>query len=117
MGRTIVTGTAGFVAANEGNFGLVNVDINSSTAAVSNRAYWCDTSGTAFTLTLPANPVMGDTIRIIDVGMAFDTNNLTIARNGNVIMGDAANMTVSTEGAAFDLVFYNVSKGWRVFTV
>jgi len=26
-------------------------------------------------------------------------------------------MTVNTEGAAFDLVFYDNSSGWRVFTV
>ena len=47
----------------------------------------------------------------------FDTNNLTVDRNGHVIMGAADNLVVSTEGAAFDLVYYDSSKGWRIYTI
>jgi hypothetical protein len=32
-------------------------------------------------------------------------------------MGAADNLTVSTEGAAFDLIYYNATFGWRIFTI
>ena len=55
------------------------------------------------TVALPASPNKGDTVRIFDVAKTFDSNSLTIARNGK-LMGDASDMTVGAEGAAFDLV-------------
>ena len=51
------------------------------------------------------------------VSDTFDSNALTIGRNGNPIMGDAADMVVSTEGAAFELVFYDGTQGWRIITI
>jgi len=32
-------------------------------------------------------------------------------------MGAADNLTVNTEGAAFNLVYYNATYGWRILTV
>ena len=97
--------------------GLQNVDVTSTYTASSFQTVWCNTSGGGFTVTLPAAPNKGDTIRFFDVAKTFDSNNLTIGRNGKPIMGDSSDMTVNTEGAAFDLVFYDNSSGWRVFTV
>ena len=94
-----------------------NVDATSNITASNKQQIFCNTSGGAFTVTLPAAPVKGDSIRIFDVANTFDTQNLTVARNGNPIMGDAANLTVSTEGAAFELVFYDGTRGWRIITV
>jgi len=96
---------------------LPNVEVTANSTADSNKAYWVDTNGGAVNLTLPPNPVMGDIVRIFDVRNTFDSNNLTIVRNGNPIMGTTDNMTVNTEGAAFELVFYNTTYGWRVFTI
>lgn len=92
-------------------------EISSNTTAVAGRYYFVNTTSGAVTLTLPASATMGDTVRIIDGANTFDTNNLTIARNGHVIMGDAANMTVDTEGASFDLVYYNSTHGWKLFSI
>ena len=97
--------------------GLQNVDANSNYSANAYEQIWANTNGGGFTVTLPASPNKGDTVRIFDVAKTFDSNNLTIARNGKLIMGDAADMTVGAEGAAFDLVFYNDTYGWRLFTV
>jgi hypothetical protein len=99
------------------SFGLTNTTVSSSTTTSSNTLNWCDTTSAGFTLTLPASPIQGDIVRIVDISSTFNTNNLTVGRNGNLIQGDAANMTVATQGAAFDLIYYNVAKGWRIFTI
>ena len=54
------------------------------------RGYFVDTSSSAITATLPASPTAGDTVRFIDLSATFDTNNLTVARNGKKIQGDAS---------------------------
>ena len=94
-----------------------NVDATGAVTAANRQQIWCNTSGGAFTVTLPASPVKGDSIRIFDSHNAFNSNNLTIGRNGNPIMGDAADLVVSTQGAAFELVFYDGTQGWRIITV
>jgi len=78
----------------------------------SSRGYFVDTSGGAVTATLPASPTAGDTVRFIDLSATFDTNNLTVARNGKKIQGDASDMTVATERAGFALVFSGDTQGW-----
>jgi len=97
--------------------GLQNVDVNTTYSAGVFQTLWCDTSSSGFTVTLPATPNKGDTVRFLDVAKTFDSNTLTIGRNGKLIMGDAADLTVTTEGAAFDLIFYNDTYGWRIFNV
>jgi hypothetical protein len=92
-------------------------EISGNTTAVAGRYYFINTTSGAVTLTLPASATMGDTVRIIDGSNTFDTNNLTIGRNSHKIMGDSADMTVDTEGAAFDLVYYNSTHGWKLFSV
>ena len=92
-------------------------EISGNTTAVAGRYYFVNTSSAAVTLTLPASATMGDTVRVIDGANSFDTNNLTIGRNSHKIMGDSADMTVATEGAAFDLVYYNSTHGWKLFSV
>jgi hypothetical protein len=46
------------------------------------NGYFCNTTGGAFTVTLPTAPTIGDFISFIDYAGTFDTNNLTIGRNG-----------------------------------
>ena len=68
--------------------------------------------GSAVTITLPASPSVGSEVTFIDSGANFASNNLTIARNSSNILGAASNLTVSTNGSAFTLVFVNATRGW-----
>lgn len=90
---------------------------SSSFSAVAFGGYFVNTSGGAVTATLPSTPAVGDTIRFLDVAKTFDTSTFTVGRNGNLIQGDAADMTVTTEGAAFELIWSGATFGWRIFTV
>ncbi len=80
--------------------------------AVAGEGYFCNTTSSAFTATLPASATQGDEVSIIDYAGTFDTNNLTVGRNGHNIQGAAENLTVSTERAAFALVYVDVTQGW-----
>ena len=84
--------------------------------AVNGDQVLVDTSGggigTAVTITLPASPAVGNEVHFIDSGNNLASNNLTIARNGSNILGSASNLTVSTNGSAFTLVYVNATRGW-----
>jgi len=96
-----------------GGLSNVNIDVSSSPYSASAFQFlWIDTSGGAMTVNLPSSPNQGDEVRVIDVEGTFDTNNLTIGRNGSNIQGDASDMTVTTERAAFSLVYYDSTNGW-----
>lgn len=70
----------------------------------------CNTTSGAFTITLPASPSVGERIGVYDSHNTFDSNNLTIDRNGNNIAGAAANVTLSDEGERYVLEYGE--NGW-----
>jgi hypothetical protein len=80
--------------------------------AVAGNGYFCNTTSAAFTVTLPTSAVIGDFISFVDYAGTFDSNNLTIARNGHNIQGVAADLTVATERAGFTLVYVDSTQGW-----
>jgi hypothetical protein len=96
-----VSGGAAWQAVKNGNF---NVTVK--------EGYFVDTTSTAITATLPASPVIGDFVSFIDYAGTFDTNNLTIARNGKNIQGVAEDLIVATERAGLTLVFVDNTQGW-----
>jgi hypothetical protein len=72
-----------------------------------------NTSTAAWTLTLPASPVAGDEVSIIDSNYKFNTNNLTIDPNGSNIANTSGNLVIATQGAGFTLVYSgNATIGW-----
>jgi hypothetical protein len=76
------------------------------------EGYFINTTSTTITATLPASPSLGDFASFIDYAGTFDTNNLTIARNGKNIQGVAEDLTVSVERAGLTLVFVDDTQGW-----
>jgi len=96
-----------------GGVDAYSVKTTTYTAANGDRIA-ADTSGGAFTITLPATPANGDTIYFFDYANTFDTNNLTIARNGSNIEGLAEDMTCNVEGSAFSLIYAGATNGWQM---
>ena len=89
---------------------------SSNYTAVNGDQVLVDTSGGGIgapvTITLPASPAVGNEVHFVDSGNNLASNNLTIGRNGQPINGTASNLVVSTNGAAFTLVYVNATRGW-----
>ena len=71
-----------------------------------------DTSAAAVTVTLPASPSVGNEVHFLDGKLSFNSNNLTIGRNSEPILGNASDLVVNTNGQSFTLVYANSTKGW-----
>jgi hypothetical protein len=84
----------------------------SNFTAVAGEGYFVNTTGGVITATLPSSATIGNEVSIIDYAGTADTNNITIGRNGHNIQGAASDMTVSTERAAFTLVYVDSTQGW-----
>jgi len=86
----------------------VTVTASTSISAVAGNHYVL-TAGTAATVTLPATPVISDTVWVT-VANGLSTN--VIARNGNNIQGLAEDMTLNTPYAAAQLRYSDSTEGW-----
>ena len=91
---------------------VITADGSTGTTAVSGQGYFIDTTSAAHTLTLPASATIGDFIAIKDYAGTFNTNNLTIARNGHNIQGVANDSSITTNRASLVLVYVDSTKGW-----
>ena len=85
---------------------------SASTSVSSGGKVIIDTSSTAITVTLPSSPSTGDEVRIIDGTGNASTNNITVDRNGNNIMGASDNLVIDIDRAGIGLVYYNAGNGW-----
>ena len=114
-GDTVALGS-GASQTGFGRTGTVNWDTASikttGFTAVSGNGYFCNTSGGAFTATLPANPTAGDIVAFSDYTRSFATYNLTIGRNSKPIGGVAADGGLDADGQSATFVFVDDTEGW-----
>ena len=94
---------------------FLNWEIKTTTyTAVSGNAILADTSGGAFTITLPASPATNDYVAIADCKGTFDTNNLTINSNGLNLMGSVQTLVLNVSYRNVTLVYSGASQGWVI---
>jgi hypothetical protein len=80
--------------------------------AANGEGYFCNTSGGAFTVNLPAGSA-GAIVSVSDYTRTFQTNNLTIAPNGSEkIGGVASDAILNTEGQTATFVYVDGTEGW-----
>ena len=85
--------------------------MNKAISAVNQGLYVYDDTTNNRTQTLPTTPTIGDTIKISNRS-GLITN--VVARNGQLIMGSATDLTLNTATAAFEMIFSGGSQGWVI---
>ena len=103
-----------------GRTGTVDWDTGSIKTAgftpVSGNGYFCNTTGGAFTVTLPAGSA-GDIVGLSDYASTWGSNNITLTPNGSdKINGVNDDATLSTAGLAVTLVYADATRGWKSVT-
>jgi hypothetical protein len=100
-----------------GNPWATHISDGSTTLNVAaNDRYFIDTTAGALTISLPSSPQIGDQVSILDLASTFDTNNCTIDRNGNKIMGLTENLILAVEDTGITIVYTGATYGWKLVT-
>jgi len=122
-GTTITLGASGdtinlAAGASQTGFGRTGtVDWNTTPktatfTAVSGDGFFANTTGSAFTMNLPAG-VAGAIVSVADYAGTWQTNNLTVSPNGtDKIGGVNDDSTLNTEGQSVTFVFVDSTQGW-----
>ena len=103
LGQTNTTGNV--------NLRIIPNYIISNITAQANNLYIFDSTTTAYTITLPGSPSLGDSIKISNRG-GLATN--VLAANGNNIMGASTDLTINNVTAAFEIIWAAGSQGWVI---
>ena len=110
-GQALVTNGSGVLSFASAGISWQSVQTTGFTA-VAGRAYPCNTTSSAFTVTLPASPNVGDTIILLDYAGTFDTNAITLGANSNKINGSTDNRILNTERKAVSITYVDSTQGW-----
>lgn len=107
MGRYIsTTGTASSVIRN----------VSSTFSATVNDRILANSSGGTFTVTLPLNSTLlvNDVVQIVDVTGSFNTNNVTLGRNGSKIQNLSEDLVLDINNIAVTMIYTGSTYGWII---
>ena len=124
-GTTLTLGASGDTVtlgsgASQSGFGRTGTvdwqtgSIKTSTFTAANgEGYFANTSGSAFTMNLPAGSA-GNIVSVVDYTNTFQTNALTISPNGSQKIGGInANIDLTTQGQSVTFVYVDDTEGWK----
>jgi len=124
-GSTITVGSCGATVAlasgaSQTGFGTPSSSVlwcttakTSPFTAADKVGYFVNTSGGVVTVTLPASPSAGDVVAFKDYGSTWDTNSVTVCRNGSKINGNCSNAVLFTKAQSATLIYVDGTKGWQ----
>jgi len=119
---TYAVGSSGNVLTSNGNVwastslpasGLSYVVKSANYTINNNEGVLANTALGAFTITLPASPVVGNQVVVADSYGVFGANAVTVARNGSTIENAAEDLILDINGASVQLVYSGNT--WDVF--
>ena len=84
-----------------------------SVNCVKNNGYLIDATNNDVLLHLPTSPSEGDLVGFCDFKNMAETNTITISGSNN-IEGESATLNLNVNGAGFNLVYTDSSRGWEV---
>ena len=114
-GANGATGPSGANGVTGATGSLQNWIVKTTTYTASNKeAIAADTTAGAFTITLPASPTAGYFVTFADSGHSFNTNNLTIGRNGSTIENSATDLIVDVSNIFVSLIYDGTT--WKAFS-
>ena len=122
-GSTITIGSSGQTVAvacgattsGMGRTGTVDWCTTAKTSpftAANGVGYFVNTSGGAVTVTLPSSPSAGDILAIADLNGTFDTNAVTLCRNGSKIKSECSNFLLKDERLSATIIYSGATQGW-----
>lgn len=97
----------------QSKMGFTVVTRTTTANATVNEYILADTSSAAWTLTFPASANAGDKIFVVDLKNTFDTNNLTIARNGLKIENQSTDLVCDLKGFIAMFYYVDATIGWK----
>ena len=120
--QTVAPGTSGNVLISNGTnwtsaaLSLVPTwQIQATTYTASAKDYiLANTSGGAFTITLPPSPAINDFVTIADYAGTFGTFNLTVNSNSLNLMGSVQTLVMNVSSRNVTLVYADATKGWVI---
>jgi hypothetical protein len=113
-GNVLTSDGTAWVSSLPASGGLTYTTVKTANfTALVNTGVQTNTSGGAFTVTLPASPAVGAQVVVVDSANSWATNNLTIGRNGSTIEGDASDLTCDISGVSVQLIYNGTT--WDVF--
>ena len=92
---------------------VITADGSTTTTAEAGKGYFIDTTSAAHTITLPTSPSTGDIVAVVDAANTFNTNSVTVGRNGSNIESSASDDTITDFSANRTYVYVNSTIGWK----
>ena len=122
-GSTITIGSSGQTVAvacgattsGMGRTGTVDWCTTAKTSpftAANGVGYFVNTSGGGVTVTLPSSPSAGNILAIADLNGTFDTNAVTLCRNGSKMKGECSNFLLKDERLSTTIIYSGATQGW-----
>ena len=109
--KTNGSGALSFIDQSSGGTDWQAVKTSSFTA-VAGEGYFCNTTSSAITVTLPSSPSIGDELELTDYTRKWATNNVTININGKKFQSGTTNPIYNEDGQSVKIVYSDTAEGW-----